>query len=58
MINNFQHGFHNKSSCLTDLLEFYNDVFNVYNEKKAVDVINLDFQKAFHKVPHKRLFKN
>lgn len=55
LINNSQHGFRHKRSCLTNLLDFYNDVFNIYDETRAVDVIYLDFQKAFDKVPHKRL---
>ena len=46
------HGFRNKRSCLTNLLDFYNEVYNVYDETKAVDVIYLDFQKAFDKFPH------
>ena len=55
MINNYQHGFHNKRSCLTNLLDF--SIFSIYDETKAVDIIYLDFQKAFDKVPHKRLLK-
>ena len=55
LIKSSQHGFRNKRSCLTNLLDFYNDVFNIFDETKAVDVIYLDFQKAFGKVPHKRL---
>ena len=55
LIKNSQHGFRNKRSCLTNLLDFYNDVFNIYDESKAVDVIYLDFQKAFDTVPHNRL---
>ena len=51
IINNSQHGFHNKS--LMNVLDFYNDVFNIYDETKAVDIIHLNFQKAFYKVPHK-----
>ena len=31
MIINTQQGFRNKSSCLTNLLDFYNDVFNIYD---------------------------
>ena len=57
MINNSQHGFCNKCSCLTNLLDFYNDVFNIYEETKAIDIIYLDFQKAFDKVLHKHLLK-
>ena len=55
LIKNSQHGFRNKRSCLTNLLDFYNEVVNIFDETKAVDVIYLDFQKAFDKVPHKRL---
>ena len=43
MINNSQHGFRNKRSCLTNLLNFYNDVFNIYDETQAIDIIYLDF---------------
>ncbi len=35
--------------------DFYNDAFNVFDETKAVDVIYLDFQKAFDKFPYKHL---
>ena len=53
MIYNFQNSFRNKRSYLTNPLDFYNDVFNIYDETKAVDLIYLDFQKAFDKTPHK-----
>ena len=55
LINNSQHGFRNKRSCLTNLLDFYNDVFSLHDECGSVDVVYLDFQKAFDKVPHNRL---
>ena len=55
LIKNTQHGFRNKRSCLTNLLDFLYDILNQYDESKAVDIIYLDFQKAFDKVPHKRL---
>ncbi|MCP4267589.1 MAG: reverse transcriptase family protein, partial [Candidatus Brocadiaceae bacterium] len=55
LLNDTQHGFHNKRSCLTNLLDFFYDIFKMYDEEKAVDIIYLDFQKAFDKVPHKRL---
>ena len=41
--------------CLTNLLDFLHDIINEYDESKAVDIIYLDFQKDFDKVPHKRL---
>ena len=52
LVKNSQHGFRNKCLCLTNLLDFYNEVYNVYDETEAVDVIYLDFQKAFDKVTH------
>uniref|UniRef100_A0A0P4VPM3 Reverse transcriptase domain-containing protein n=1 Tax=Scylla olivacea TaxID=85551 RepID=A0A0P4VPM3_SCYOL len=55
LINDSQHGFRNRRSCLTNLLDFFYDVFTMYDETKAVDIVYLDFQKAFDKVPHKRL---
>ncbi len=47
--------FRSKRSCLTNLLDFFRYIFDVYDESRSVDVIYLDFQKAFNKVPHKRL---
>jgi hypothetical protein len=55
ILRDTQHGFRNRRSCLTNLLDFLHDILNKYDENKAVDVIYLDFQKAFDKVPHKRL---
>ena len=55
LIKNTQHGFRNKRSCLTNLLDFFYDILNQYDKSKAVDIVYLDFQKAFDKVPHKRL---
>ena len=51
------HDFCHKCSRLTNLLDFYNDVFNNYVETKAVNIIYLDFQKVYDKVPHKRILK-
>ena len=56
IIKDSQHGFRNKRSCLTNLLDFFNEVYSLYDNMKAVDIIYLDFQKAFDKVPHKHLF--
>ena len=39
-IKNTQHGFRNKHSCLPNLLDFYNDVFNNYDERKQRVEIN------------------
>ena len=57
VIKDSQHGFRNKRSCLTNLLDFLHDIHEMYEEGRAVDIIYLDFQKAFDKVPHKKLIK-
>ena len=55
LINLTQHGFLSRRSCLTNLLDFLETVTNYVDCGYPVDVIYLDFQKAFDKVPHKRL---
>ena len=40
-------------SCLTNLLEFCDDITGILDEGDPVDVVYLDFQKAFDKVPQK-----
>ena len=55
LIRKTQHGFCQKRSCLTNILEFLEDVTSSMDRQKAVDVIFLDFQKAFDKVPHQHL---
>jgi len=39
-------------SCLTSLISFYNQVTCLVDEGKAVDVVYMDFTKAFDTVPH------
>ena len=55
LINDSQHGFLAKRSCLTNLLEILEYVTKAVDHGKPVDVIYPDFQKAFDKVPHVRL---
>ena len=55
IIKDSQHGFRKRRSYLTNLPEFFYEVFNSYDETKTVDIIYIDFQKAFNTVPHKRL---
>jgi len=57
LINASQHGFLSRRSCLTNLLEFLEFVTSAVEQNKTVDVICLDFQKAFDKVPHVRLLR-
>jgi hypothetical protein len=49
-----QHGF-TKKSYVTNLSEFLGIVSNYIDQGRPVDVICLNFQIAFDKVPHKRL---
>ena len=57
LIGDSQHVFRDKRSCLTSLLEFFAQVIDTCgsNNNKEVDLVYLDFQKAFDKVPHERL---
>ena len=42
--------------CLTNLLCFLEEIIKWVDDGLPVDVVYLDFQKAFDKVPHQRLF--
>ena len=55
LINPSQHGFLKAKSCLTNLLCFFEEITKWVDDGSPVDVIYLDFQKAFDKVPHQRL---
>ena len=55
LITHSQHGFMARKSCLTNLLDYLVFVTTQIDLGHPVDVIYLDFQKAFDKVPHVRL---
>ena len=50
-----QHGFTKRRSCLTNLLLFLKDVTKAIDKGKLMDMVYLDFSKAFGKVLHQRL---
>jgi hypothetical protein len=50
-----QYGFIKNRSTVVQLLRILDDWSNSLNQGKQVDVIYTDFEKAFDKVPHKRL---
>ena len=55
ILNNYQHGFRKKRSCVTQLITTLSDFANCLNNKKQIDSVILDFSKAFDKVDHVQL---
>ena len=55
VLKDTQHGFLRGRSCLTNLLEYKEIISRWVDDGSPVDVIYLDFQKTFDKVPHQRL---
>ena len=58
LINASQHGFLKERSCLSNLLCFFEEITKWVDDGSPVDVVYLDFEKAFDKVPHQRLLLN
>jgi len=52
-----QPGFIKGRSCLTNLISFYDQVTRLLDEGKAVEIIYLDFSRAFDTVPHSILLE-
>ena len=54
LINPSQHRFLKAKSSLTNLTCFFEEITKWVDDGSPVDIIYLDFQKAFDKVPHQR----
>ena len=50
-----QHGFRNNHSTTSVLLELLNDITKIIDDGNSVDVITLDFAKAFDSISHNKL---
>ena len=55
LIRPSQHGFMAGRSTATNMLEYMETLTRLLDQGHAVDVLYLDFAKAFDKVPHERL---
>ena len=55
LFSKHQHGFRKGRSCVTQVIEVLDDWTEHIDNHNAIDVIYLDFQKAFDSVPHQRL---
>ena len=56
-LSKHQHGFVSGRSCVSQLLSVINHWTEMLDKQKPVDVVYLDFAKAFDSVPHERLLR-
>ena len=52
LFNDTQHGFRHGRSCLSQLLAHFEKIINHLEANENIDVVYLDFSKAFDKVDH------
>ena len=57
LLYKLQHGFRDKRSCETQLIEFQADVLQNMKDGSQTDILIMDFSKAFDKVSHKHLME-
>ena len=54
-LSQYQFGFIKNKSCLTQLLSAFSIIHQAVDNKQQVDMVYLDFRKAFDSVPHQEL---
>ena len=52
-----QQRFNKHQSCVTQLLEVMEDFTLMLDNRETIDVVYLDYKKAFDSVPHEKLLK-
>jgi len=52
MTGSSQHGSMEEKSCLTSLIGFYDQMTGLVDDRRAGDVVYLDFHQAFNTVSH------
>ena len=57
ILSDRQHSFRSQRSCESQLISLTQELHEKLEKKSQVEMIVLDFSKAFDKVPHKRLMK-
>ena len=55
LLCNRQHGFRKRKSCLTQLLDHFDNIIESFQSGKDFDAIYLDYAKAFDKIDHRLL---
>ena len=57
ILKDYQHGFRKGRSCETQLIITIEEIAKSLDNRSQVDLLILDFSKAFDTVPHARLLK-
>ena len=58
ILNLQQHGLRPNHSCQTQLIDFIDEIERTVNARQQIDLLLIDFSKAFDTVPHRRLLNN
>jgi uncharacterized protein (DUF934 family) len=56
ILDKAQHGFRDKHSTITCLLEMTNDITKLIDSKNNINLITIDFSKAFDTISHKKTY--